>query len=418
MMEKLRMYCLGPKFFLRNRISVFVMLAAVMLAASPAAAVDFDVKDTKVNVGGYLKLMMIYDSDGTATTGPFDGDIAGGYDVPLDGTSNAEKDDFRMTARESRLWVKTKTDGEAGVVKTHIEGDFFGDSPTDSETWSNSTTLRLRHAYGSLARGSHEILAGQTWSTFMDLAAGVPEMDLAGDPGFSFVRQAQVRYQYNLRPGHYIAVALENPDRGFTAAGPTSFFTNAGTSEYKLPDVVLKHFYATKSMTLSPRLIVRQFDLTDSATDEGGTALGWGVALSGSYKAGPARIVLTLMYGEGLGRYGSLGNIGGAGLTASNDVETVGFMSANGGVTFTLTDTLKWAVGFGWAQNDEDDYDSTDPILTDDATKTASGYHTNLKWAVTPAVEWAIGAGFYQREVMDGTEGDMVRYQTYLKFNY
>ncbi|MGD9364911.1 MAG: DcaP family trimeric outer membrane transporter [Desulfobacteraceae bacterium] len=419
-MIKLKSICPSSRFLFRFRISGLLLLLAVILAAAPAAAIDFDVEGTKVTVGGYLKLMMIYDTDGTVDTGPFDGDLAGGYDPFLDGDplGRDEGEDFRMIARESRLFVKTKTDTGGGVLQTHFEGDFFGDSPTDSHTWSNSTTLRIRHAYGSYTSGTNVILAGQTWSTFMDLAAGVPDMDIAGDPGFCFVRQAQVRYQYNLRPGHYVAVAIENPDRGLTAAGPVPFFTNAGSSEEKLPDLVLKHFYATKTMTLSPRAVLRQFDLTDAATGESDSAMGWGVGLSGSFKAGPARFMATFMYGDGLGRYGGLGNIAGAGLTADNEVETVGFMSANGGMTLALSDTVKWTLGMGWAQNDDDAYTGTDAVLTGSATETAMGYHTNIKWAVTPAFEWAIGVAKYEREVMDGTEGDMLRFQSYFKYNF
>lgn len=416
-MTKMRLNCMKPRFAFKNRIAV-LLLAAVFFLASPAAAFDFDVNGTKATVGGYLKLMMIYDADGTTDVGPMDGDVAGGYDAPLDGTSAADQEDFRMTARESRLFVKTKTDTGDGVLNTHVEGDFYGDSPSDSHTWSNSTTLRLRHAYGSYTSGSRVILAGQTWSTFMDLAAGVPDMDIAGDPGFCFARQAQIRYQYNLRPGHYVAVAIENPDRGLTSAGPVSFFTNAGSSEEKLPDLVLKHFYATKTMTLSPRAVLRQFDLTNTTTNRGGTALGWGLGLSGSYKAGAARFTATVMYGDGLGRYGGLGNIAGAGLTSSDDVETVGFMSVNGGMTLALSDSVKWAIGFGWAENDDEAYTGSDAVLTANATKTAVGVHTNIKWQVTRGFEWAIGVGSYQREVMGGTEGDMLRFQSYFKYSF
>jgi hypothetical protein len=412
---------LGPQFFLRNRIPILFLLVVTILLASPAAAVTFDAKGTEVTLGGYLKLMMIYDSDGTVDTGPFDGDLAGGYDPPLDGTPNADKEDFRMTGRESRLFVKTKSDTDNGVLKTHFEGDFYGGSDVDSETWSNSTSYRLRHAYGSFAKGSHEITAGQTWSTFMDLAAGVPDMDIAGDPGFTFVRQALLKYQYNLRPGHYVAVAIENPDRGLIANGPPptgTLFVNAGTSKETMPDLVLKHFYATKTMTFSPRVILRQFDLTNTTTNQGGTATAWGLGLSGSAKAGPVRFMATFMYGDGLGRYGGLGNIGGAGLTASDKIETVEFMSVNGGLTFSLSDTVNWTVGAGWAENNDDAYTGTDAILTANATKTAIGYHTNVKWAITPAFEWAIGVALYQREVMDGREGDMTRFQSYFKFDF
>jgi hypothetical protein len=254
------MFCLSPKFISRGWIVVPFLLVVCLLAASPAAAINFDVRGTDVNVGGYLKLMAIYDADGVVDAGPFDGDLVGGYDPPLDGTSTAETKDFRMTARESRLFVKTKSDAAGAVIKTHFEGDFYGGSDVDSETWSNSTSYRLRHAYGSFTKGSHGITAGQTWSTFMDLAAGVPDMDIAGDPGFTFVRQALVKYQYDMRPGHYIAVAAENPDRGLTMNAPPPagvLFINAGKSEEKMPDFIVKYFYATKAMTLSARGLLR-----------------------------------------------------------------------------------------------------------------------------------------------------------------
>ena len=426
-MKKLRMLYPGPQFFFKNRICVLLLLVTVILAASPALAVEFDVKDTKVTVGGYLKLMMIYDTDGyiDSKAHPFNGDLMGGYDPPLDGTAiassdgrmEAEGEKFRMTGRESRLFVKTKTQTDSGLLQTHFEGDFYGGSTNSTDTWSNSEALRLRHAYGSLTRGSHVLLAGQTWSTFMDLAAGVPDMDIAGDPGFTFVRQAQVRYQYNLRPGHYIAAAIENPDRGLTAAGPP-FFSNAGVSKDAFPDFVLKYFYANKMLTLSPRLIVRQFDLTDSTTDQSDTAMAWGAALSSSVKAGPARFCATVMYGDGLGRYGGLGNIAGAGLTADNEIETVGFMSVNAGVTLSLSNTVKWTIGIGWAENDDDAYKGSNAILTGSATKTAVGYHTNLKWKVTKGFEWAIGVAKYEREVMDGRDGEMIRCQSYFKYDF
>ena len=401
-----------------DRLVLLLLLVTVLFAASPASAVDFDVKGTKVTLGGYLKLMTIYDIDGTVKTGPFKGDLAGGYDPPLDGTGLDDTDDFRMTARESRLFVKTKSDTEKGVLNTHLEADFYGGSDYATSTWSNSDVFRIRHAYGSLTRGSHVVLAGQTWSTFMDLAAGVPDMDIAGDPGFTFVRQGQLRYQYNLRPGHYIAAAIENPDRGLTSAGPVQFFNNSGSPEDKLPDFVLKYFYANKNMTISPRLLVRQFDLTDSASGDSDSALGWAAALSSSVNFSPVKFYVTLMYGDGMGRYGGLGNIGGAGLTADNEVETVGFKSVNGGLTVSLSETVKWTVGAGWAENDDDAYKGSDAVLTANATKTAIGYHTNLKWAVTKAIEWAIGVAKYEREVMDGRKGDMIRCQMYFKYDF
>jgi hypothetical protein len=426
-MTKLKKLCLNPQSLFRKPVSVLLLLAAFMLVAGPALAVEFDVKDTKVTIGGYAKLMMIYDTDGTVKSGPYKGDIAGGYDPPLDAGAGhaadtyAGKTDFRMTARESRFFMKTKTPTQSGILDTRFEADFFGGTAagdSGSSTWSNSDFFRIRLAYGSLTRDHHQILAGQDWSTFMDLAAGVPDMDIAGDPGFTFVRQGLIRYQYNLRPGHYIAAAIENPDRGLTNAGPVPYFNNAGVSEETMPDFVLKYFYANKTLTLSPRFILRRFDLTDAATGESDSAMAWGAALSSSVKAGRVKFYATFMYGDGLGRYGGLGNIAGAGLTADNKVETVKFMGLNGGLTVALSETVNWTIGAGWGENDDDAYTGTDAVLAPAATKTAKGYHTNVKWAITPALEWAIGVSKYEREVMDGREGSMVRWQSYFKYDF
>lgn len=56
-----------------------------------ASAYDFDVKGTKVNIGGYAKLMLVYDLDGNVETGPFDRDLAGAYDSSLDDNPLADK---------------------------------------------------------------------------------------------------------------------------------------------------------------------------------------------------------------------------------------------------------------------------------------------------------------------------------------
>ncbi|MBT8340654.1 MAG: hypothetical protein KJP07_11625 [Desulfatitalea sp.] len=404
-------------WFHKSRMLFAMVLSVLVLMSEPASAVDFDVNGTNVSLGGYAKLMMIYDSDGTVKGGPFTGDIVAAYNAPLDGTSLADEKDFRMTARESRIFLKTKSKNEYGVLGTHIEGDFYGGSDYATSTWSNSDAFRIRHAYGLLTRGDHVLLAGQTWSTFMDLAAGVPDMDIAGDPGFTFVRQAQLRYQYNLSPGSNIALSVENPDRGLTATGDGPIFINSGFSTEGMPDFIVKYFYANQNLTASPRFLVRRFDLKDEATGESDTAMGWAAALSSSINLGSIKLYATFMYGDGIGRYGDLGNIGGAGLTSGNEVKTVVFMSANGGFTLALSDTIKWTVGSGWAENDDDAYGGSDPILTANATKTAIGYHTNIKFDVTPAFQWAIGMGSYEREVMDGRKGNMIRWQSYFQYS-
>ena len=61
------------------------------------------------------------------------------------------------------------------TLKTFVEIDFYGAEDEANEFVSNSYAPRLRHAYGSWGNW----LAGQTWSTFMDLN-GLGEVDAFG----------------------------------------------------------------------------------------------------------------------------------------------------------------------------------------------------------------------------------------------
>lgn len=408
---------LKPNFVNRScagngKWSALSLLIFFLLAGASAYAVEFDVNGTDVNIGGYAKLMMIYDTGGKVRSGPYEGDVIAAYDIPLDGTATADKEDFRMTARESRLFVKTTTPSETGTISTHVEGDFYGEGGTG--TYSNSRSFRLRHAYGSWTNGGHVLLAGQTWSTFMDLAAGLPPMDLSSDPGMTFVRQPMLRYQYNFNPGHYLAAAAENPDNGLTSAGPAIFIKNSGESaELKMPDFVVKYFYANKYFHISPKAILRSFELDDKSTT------GYGLSLTSHLNLGKGhKLYASVMYGDGIGRYGGLGVNSGVGLTDDGEIETVGFISYNGGVSLALTKDLLLAVGAGYAENDEDNYSGDESVLGDAAFKTAFSWHANIFWKITPAMDGALGVTGYEKEVMSGAEGDMMRIQGFVRYSF
>lgn len=403
---RLGVYLVGP-----------ALVAASCFTANPASAFDFDVQNTKVTLGGYLKLMVNYDFDGTLnnnTNHPTDGDIVNAYDAPLDGTTYADENDFSMTVRESRLFLKTKTDSDIGTISTRFEGDANGDVG-GSGTWSNSRSFRLRLAYGTIDFGKSLLLAGQTWTTFMDFAAAVPVMDLSGDPGQPFVRQPMVRYQYNFDKGHYLSIAAENPDRGFVGIpGVKPYFINMNArSSEAMPDIIVKYFWANKNFTISPKALVRRFEL------DGQSAMGWAASLTSSFKFGKGhKLYAGVTYGDGIGRYAGLGLNAGAGLTAAGEIETIKFASFNTGATFALRDNLHWTVGCGYSENDDDAYTGNNAVLTGNANKNAFSWHTNLIWKITPSVEYAVGFMALSQEVMDGREGDMMRIQNYLKYSF
>ncbi|BCV67944.1 hypothetical protein TUM17387_33030 [Shewanella carassii] len=384
--------------------------AALLASTTPALGYDFEIKDTKLNLGGFIKLTGMYDTDGTVTA-PSNGDLYSVYSTPLDGSPNAELSDFRMTARESRIYLKSSTDTDYGKLTSHFEGDFFADIDNDGPTWSNSNGFRIRHAYFKMDNGAHSLLAGQTWTAFMDFAGTMPSLDFATDPGSSFVRQAQVRYQYTMGKGHYAAISLENPTLGLTKAGPFTHVNSGSSSEDIMPDIVAKYFYANEYLTVSPRAVVRRFEL------DGDDAFGYGLALNTSLKFGDGhKAILGLMYGDGIGRYAGLGFNAGAGIDAQGNTDTLKFSSINGGVIFSLGNNLRWTLGAGYSEQDDEGFDKG--ILTEHANKTAFSWHTNLFWNITPDIEYAIGVRSGEVENMGDREGDMTRFQTYLKYTF
>lgn len=401
------MHSLGKRIF-----TGLAMTMLLCLFAGVASAVEFDVKGTSVNLGGYIKLMALYDIDGNV-----DGSIPNGmgdeinaYGVPLDGTANADEDRFSMTARESRLFIKTRTNTNLGIVSTHLEGDYNSDSDYSSDTWSNSRQFRLRHAAGTLTFGENAVLIGQTWTTFMDFAGAVPVMDLAGDPGQPFVRQPQIRFTHNFNRGHFISIAAENPDRGFTRGG-TLFKNMESSSTDKMPDIIVKYFWSNDRFHISPKLLVRRFEL------DGQSTMAWAGSLTGHVGFGEGhRFTFGVTYGDGVGRYAALGLNAGAGLSDAGKIETIGFKSINTGVTFALKENLAWTLGCGYSENDEDAY--TEGVLTGFANKNGFGWHTMLSWKPTAVIECAVGFTGMGQEVMDGREGDMMKVVSYVKYNF
>ncbi|QSX32989.1 porin [Shewanella avicenniae] len=382
----------------------------MMFAAANANAFDFEVDGTKVTVGGYVKMMMNYDTSGIHTA-PYNGDLFCHYSIPVDGTRYADSDDLDFTARESRLFVTTSKETEYGTLTSKIEGDFFADINSDGPTWSNSHGFRIRHAFVQLKDGSDTYLAGQTWTNFMDFASSMPTMDFSADPGSPFVRQAQVKYQHDFRPGHNISVSLENPTIGLCAAGPTVYANCGADTQDKVPDMIVKYFYANKTFTFSPRAVLRRFEI------DGQSAFGYGLAAGASMNFGAGhKVVMNAMYGDGIGRYAGLGFNTGAGLDADGDVATFKYESINGGVQFKATDKLLVTVGAGYARQDDEDY--KDGTLGGGATKHTLGLHSYIYYNMTKDLQYAVGITNGRLTIQDGREGQMTRYQAYVKYDF
>lgn len=243
--------------------------------------------ELSIRLSGYIKLDAIVDFDPIGSEEVFVPST-----IPTDGG-----DDFstrtRLHALQSRFGVEVRqAQTPYGPFRILIEGDFFGSQ--GSETVSNSAGFRLRQAYGELGR----ILIGQTWSTFMDVAALPELLDFQGPNGQSFVRQPQLRYTRTFQRDLTLAAALENPE-GDVLSGDGNDITVD-----QLPDLIARASWEYDWGHLQAGGLLRRISVDTPGVDDEET--GWGLNLSTVIKVNEAarhNLAFQLNGGDGIGRY-------------------------------------------------------------------------------------------------------------------
>ena len=402
-------------------------LSQQQVAASPVQAVVGGDKprtyklpgtDTSLQFGGYVKGDLIYDVKSQ------NGDSFAVSAIPLDGVETGggtlrpdeREGHVRFHARQSRVWFKSWTPTDLGEVRTHIEGDFFGDG--GNETFSNSTTFRLRHAYGTLGG----LLIGQTWTNFMGLHGSPETIDFFGPTGMPFLRQGQIRYTFTPSPGLSVSVSAENPETDGRVDGTTTFVdeSRGGIAFDEYPDFTAAVKYSGEMVTLSAGAVGRILTIDNGgpvAGDIDEEEFGWGLRASASADlvGGRLNVVANVHGGDGIGRY-MLTSGRALVLEADGDIETVTQWGTTVGLGWKWTDFLRSSIGWGHVEIDDDDLAvSTLPEQQDTV-------HLNLIWAPVPRV-WIGIEGIYGRIKVDDNpsgddDNDQFRIQIGSRFNF
>lgn len=229
--------------------------------------------------------------------------------LPLDGTPEARrKNRDYMTGRTSRIGIEAGSPTRFGVLGVKVEGDFNNEPRTgDSSVYgsprnvvtqqqTNSYGFRIRHAYGQFGG----LLAGQTWSTFMDVDNYPETVDYNGPIGSTFIRQPQIRYGYPTQTWGTFTAALENSSSYVLDATGSI----VATSLSRMPDAVLRWDRGFDWGAVSVRAMTQELRVDDGAGGAA-SARGWGFAASALYKVRAAGDVLTVGVtgGDGIGRY-------------------------------------------------------------------------------------------------------------------
>src|SRR6266849_5806311 len=150
-----------------------------------------------------------------------------------------------VSAKETRLWLGTKTDFGEHKLGSYVEIDFIsGQIPqtlvtspagatatTGSKVTTNAYNPALRRAY--ITFDSHWLF-GQDWSTFQNTAVLPDTIDFIGaTEGTVFVRQPQVRFTYG-----GLQLAFESPE---TTVYPIGGAAAAKTDDNYVPDFVARY---------------------------------------------------------------------------------------------------------------------------------------------------------------------------------
>ena len=381
--------------------------------------------DTSYAIHGYAKVDAIYDLDS------FIGDSAGFSGiVPDDTTADNRAPNFRMHAKQSRFNIQSRTPTEYGQLKTYIEGDFEGAG--GNQFISNSTSFRLRHAYGQLG----PVLGGQTWSTFMDVSALPETIDFSGPAGESFIRQAQIRWTHAFG-NMSVALAIENPE---TDVRDDNVSTAANLFAIdNLPDFIGQARWNDSWGHLQASVVVRELSVDDGGAtflSPGGAvgldvsnrqleddSLGWGVHLGGTVQTwGKDSLGFGVNFGNGIGRYllnatnsaADVDNILGTTAPGNPNVQPVWAWGAFIWYQHWWQDNLRSSVVLGHSEVDNDC-----SILNNPASQNAPGgvglgatqnicgplteeidsFHANLIWSPVPQVNIGVEFIWGHREI-------------------
>jgi hypothetical protein len=351
--------------------------------------------NTSVTLGGYVKLDAILTNPSAGVGSSADQELEA-PNIPVGPTAKTgERNQVKFHARQSRLFGATSTPTPWGDLTTYVEGDFFG--AAGNESVSNSNGLRMRHAFGTLGG----LLAGQTWTTFSDVATYPETLDFGGPVGIIFARQAQVRWTQPFSGGQW-SVALENPETVASLPSGASFRAD----DDRLPDFAANIHFDTAIGKYSIAAVARQLRVDSASAPASQTQkLATAFGVNGVIPVfGKDDVRLSAYAGTGIGRY-SVGFFSDGLLDTNGRLVLPTQWLAMAAYRHFWTPTLRSTVALSGLG-------ASNPASTGaGVNRRAESAHLNVIWSPVPQTNLGLEYIYAHREVQDGSAGSLNRLQ-------
>jgi hypothetical protein len=369
--------------------------------------------NTSLAIGGYAKLDTIYNSTSVGGDG---GSNAGDQlllpsQIPFRRTG--EHSQITFHPRESRFWLKSFTPTVWGDLNTYLEMDFFAVQASGIERFNNSHSPGLRHVFGSLGH----FLAGQTWSTFMNVAA-LPELnDFGGPVGRVFMRQPLIRWTEPFQwagINSEIQFALESPESALFDVNncDTTRCVLRTPDDDQAPDIVARLNFNPSWGTLSLAGLGRQIRIAERNHEQ--EAWGGALSLQGRVKIPGESDNLNFMlsYGNGLGRYVSNSSFPDGALNRTGRLDLI--TSYSGYLAYQHFWNSQWRSTVAYGVNEVDNPSFLPGIVS----KRVQSAHINLLWSPLLQTTFGLEYIYALRELKNGDEGHLHRVQFSTRYNF
>jgi hypothetical protein len=361
-----------------------------------------------MKVGGYVNLSLVNSFDPMLITDRF---IVGS--IPTEGqTITGATDGTQVSAQQTRINLEYREQTTVGEIRAFVEGDFQGDGDT----------FRLRHAFGQF----RSILAGKTWSTFMDNNAQPEEVDVEGINGQVLLRNSQVRWSPQFGENLNLKLALEDPATDiYNGEGQRGKFDLVASLE-KLPLGRLGMWNYRVGAILRD-LSARQTNMSGQVIGETNTTTGWGVTTGGrqpmTWWAEDDFLLWQLTYGEGIGHYiNDLGTVGGGDAVFDTEGKLRALPVFSGYLSYMHRWPLTWKFVKGWpgvlrssftlSWVNINNYD----FQQDDAYDSTTRASVNLIYNPTKNIQGGIEYLWGERINKDGSKGTATQLQFAMRY--